>query len=768
MNSKFFTTAAILLCFFIVGNIQGFGQETVQGKIIGNVLDANTGDPLPGANVMVKGTLLGAATDMEGRFSITRLPPGAYDVEASMMGYGKGILKEIKVSPGQTREITFRLETTVIQQPTLVITAAKRIQYIEDAPVSVDVVGRREIQARGVIELKDVIQNTAGIGLIKGQIDLRGACGFNWAAGSRVLLLVDGHPMITGDTGGINWDAIPIDEVERLEIVKGAGSALYGSNAIAGMVNIITRDPGLTPATRFKLSWGFYDKPAYENWRWTDQFLTHQISELGELDLGKALTMEGIDISHSRSIGNVGLLFTLGRKTSEGYHQNGDYSRWNALLKTKWKFSPHKTLTLTGNWSLNNHGDFLEWTNQGRALEVKPQKVGNWVRSEKGNLHLTFQHGVNRNFAYSIKANAYRYHFHNHFDDNTDYSTSDRIGIEAQMDYIWKNHSFTWGSEIINYYTNSTFYEDGDVWAFALYGEDEFKFASMTLSAGARYDYHEVVGHSADQQISPRVSLVFRPWEPTSLRLSAGYGFRAPSIAELFTRTIVSGFAVEPNPDLRVAERVWSYELGIRQALSFKFADKSAETSFLGNPFRWIAENLNPGLILDAAFFYSQYKNMIEPNQTYKPDSTVAIMFLYLDRARNRGFEARVRGNFFNGHLTANAGYTYVDPINLKTNKTLNYRSRHRVVLGTELKLWRLTFGWDYRYASRMDEIVNIDGSAFEERVPMHVMDARVVYDFGKLNLSLEGYNIRNYHYTLRQRYIEPIRHFMITLRGNI
>jgi iron complex outermembrane receptor protein len=121
------------------------------------------------------------------------------------------------------------------------------------------------IRMRSVTSLDQALENAAGFGVIDGQIDLRGSTGFNWAAGSRVLMMVDGHPLINGDTGGINWDVVPVEEVEKVEIVKGAGSALYGSNAMAGMVNVITRDPSSIPETRARLTWGFYDTPAYSN-----------------------------------------------------------------------------------------------------------------------------------------------------------------------------------------------------------------------------------------------------------------------------------------------------------------------------------------------------------------------------------------------------------------------------------------------------------------------------------------------------------------------
>ena len=759
---------AFLIGLLLLGMVlPGVTQGEVRGKISGRVVDAKTGEPLFGANVMVKGTLLGTATDPDGQFLIPNLPVGIFDVEASMMGYKKKQKKDVRILLEQETEITLRLEPTALQQPTLVITATKRKQHIEDASTSVDVVSRADIQARSVTNLDEVLQNTAGFSVIDGQIDLRGSTGFNWAAGSRVLLMVDGHPLINGDTGGINWDAIPVEEVERVEIVKGAGSALYGSNAMAGMVNIITRDPTPYPETRVKLSWGFYDKPAYSEWGlWAeDRFFSDKLFNRARLIPRHMLSFEGIDLSHSRQIGKVGILFTLGRKRSSGYEQNGDFSRWNALGKLKVRFSPQKSLTITGNWALDDHGDFLQWLSKDRPLEVPEEELGNRVRYEKANLHTTFQHGVNGRLAYTLKANVYRCHWKNFFYDNEDYAITDRIGTEAQVDVLWGKQIFTFGSEITTHHANSMIYGNRDTWDFAVYGEDELKFSpALTLILGTRYDIHKIVNLSSDQQISPRMGLVYRPWEGTSFRLSAGHGFRAPSIAEIFADITVSGFHVVPNLDLKKAERAWSVETGVRQALNLNLYTGPYTTSFWGNPFRWTTEHLNPHLIADLTLFWSLYNNMIDVGMS--PELSMAeVQFMNLGKARNRGLEVKITGSLLDYHLSANVGYTLIDPKNMDTGKMLNYRSRHRIVTGVELRFWRITLGWDYRYASRIEEVVNLLGSGFDERVPMHVMDGRIILDLGSTQISLEGKNLRNYHYTLRQRFLEPIRHFVVTLR---
>jgi len=729
--------------------------------ITGKVFDNQTQKPLLGANVMIDGTLLGCSTDNQGEFFIHNVPPGQYNITATMIGYKKQILKNHSVTDKVTPAIQFNLEPTILQQPTLIVTASKRKQHLQDASTSVDVISKRDIQSRGIRNLDEVLENTPGLIMVDNQINLRGSTGFNMAAGSRVLLMIDGQPMIIGDTGGIGWDAFSIDQIERIEIVKGAGSALYGSNAMAGMVNIITQDPSPIPETRIKLSYGFYDDPAYAEWRWwKESYKPFYLFGLKSLDLQQSRYFQGIDLSHSRQIGKLGFLLNLGRKTSTGYTQNGDESRWNGMGKLKIRFTPQKSLTLIGNWALNDHGHFLQWISQDRPLEVSDEELGNWLRYEKGYLNAKYQHGVNQKLAYELKANVYRCHWENHFHDNLDRATTDRIGGEAQINYIYKRHSITSGTEFIVHVTESMIYGNHTLWDVACYCEDELKISPIwTLNLGTRFDHHHVPDISTDQQISPRAGMVWKPQEGTSIRISAGHGFRAPSIAEVFPDITVSGFHVVPNLNLKRAERAISFELGFSQILTMNTIN--IETKI--GPINWLIQKLNPQLGLDIAFFLSRYSNMIDA--TFDFDNMEA-KFMNLGKARIIGMESRFQSSFFNSHIIASIGYTCLDPINLDTNKMLPYRSKHQIVTSLQFRLWKILLGWDYRYASQIQEIIYILGSGPSEQVPIHVMDTRINFDFNHFQIGLEGKNIRNYHYTLRQKTLEPIRHYILTIRG--
>ena len=744
MNRKNLHILAV--CLLFMGRL----SAQTQGVITGRIVDAQTGKPLYGANVRVEGTFLGAASNTDGEFRIDNIPPGRFSLHITMIGYEKQSMP-VSVQINGPQSVTVELTPAVLRQPTLIITATKRKQHIEDAPTTVNVLQSEDILKRNPTRLDEVLVNVSGLGIIDGQLELRGSTGFNWAAGSRVLLLIDGHPMINGDTGGISWEAIPVEEVERVEIVKGAGSALYGSNAMSGMVNIITRNPTSHPQFRFRLHCGFYDEPAYNSWRWTDRFLGYRIRELKEYDPRHTLSFEGTDLSYSQKLGKFDLLMTLGRKRSSGYHQNGDFSRWNSMIKSAYRFSPQKKWTIIGNFSYNDHGEFLQWESQSNPMIVPKDELGNRIVYYNRSILSTFTNAVNHQLAYKIKANWYQTDWENNFPNASDYALTNRWGSEIQVDYIHGIHGWTFGGEGVYTTTKARIFGNENSWDGAVYAEDEMKFNPLiTLTAGTRVDIHRIPDVSTDWQISPRAGLVLRPQTGTSVRMSAGRGFRAPSLAEVFSTANVAGVRVVPNLELKKAEKAISTEIGVNQIFHMP-----------QHRMRGILKWLQPTLIADAALFTNVYENMID----VAPNDSNYFQFMNLGNARTWGLETSLQLSFWNGLFSAHAGYTWLDHEDLDTGKPLPYRSDHRVVAGGELKIGRFTLGLDYRYASRHREVVIFKD---DERVPMHVTDARIQADFGKMSLSVESKNLRNYHYTLRQRQLEPPRHFLLTLRGTL
>lgn len=686
------------------------------GAIAGTISAENTGTPLPGANIILMRTLMGASSDLEGNFTVERVPAGKYDVRASMMGY-KSKIVSLTVTPGQKFNVDFKLEETVIESPTLVVTASKKAQSFQDVPNSVSFISLKEIERRNKTYLDEVLEYTPGVYMMEGDVNIRGSSGFSLGAGSRVLFLVDGIPMMPGDSGDIKWDIIPLSQIERVEIVKGAGSALYGSHALGGVINIITKEPASRPATNVRYSLGFYDQPYFPEWRWTD----------------RRLNFNQFDITHSQTWNNVSMLVSGGRKESTGYQQNGFYGYYNLLGKLIYKLNSQSTFTLQSNWSSGDYGEIFLWRNQNDVYEMPIPSVGDWVNSNKFSLNAVYRQLINSKFTYKIRSSYFANNFQHYHHDNQDHSKAKKLGIEVQADYLPnKFHTITAGAEGIYDYSRSLVWGNHDAYTLAGYIQDEIRFHNIfSITLGGRFDYHAVDTGIEDNQFNPKIGLNFRPGIATSIRASIGRGFRAPTLAEMFTETFTSGFKVITNPYLK-AESAWSYEFGINQILSDK-------------------------LIVDLALFHNDYKNFIEP----EPDIYQTVQFTNVSNARIRGFEISAQGSLWKRLLAFNLGYTYMDPEDRDTGETLAYRPRHLWTSGLTLTYSIFEAGVDFRYISRLERVKVYPN---DDRVAQKIWDGRISADLLGFNLSFNLNNLFQYNYMQIERNIGPPRSYVFTV----
>ena len=115
------------------------------------------------------------------------------------------------------------------------------------------------------------MEQVPGVNMTDGQANIRGGSGWSYGTGTRVLVLVDDMPMIDGGLGQAQWNAIPTENISQIEVIKGASSALYGSSALNGVINIRTKYPSIDPETKIKIHYGFYDNPSNINYAWWDE-----------------------------------------------------------------------------------------------------------------------------------------------------------------------------------------------------------------------------------------------------------------------------------------------------------------------------------------------------------------------------------------------------------------------------------------------------------------------------------------------------------------
>lgn len=290
--------------------------QTSTGTIEGRVLSAADSAAVSGATVLLVGTPLGTFTDETGSFELTRLRSGSYVLRIVAPGYESAELTEVAVGEGETRRVGVSLTQSVVEIPGIVVTASRGRARPGETPASVAVLGGEEILRRNVNTLDEALPFTQGVISNAGQLDIRGASGISRGVGSRVLVLLDGHRLLKGVGSEADFETLPLLDVERVEVVKGPNSSLYGTSAVGGVINVITARPPERPETVVKAYYGAWDTPS--RYRFTDE----------------ALSRQGLAVQHSRWIGKVGTTLYVGSEGSDGFHQNGGHSRWQARLKT--------------------------------------------------------------------------------------------------------------------------------------------------------------------------------------------------------------------------------------------------------------------------------------------------------------------------------------------------------------------------------------------------------------------------------------------------
>jgi iron complex outermembrane receptor protein len=245
-------------------------------------------------NVAIIGTTYGDASDENGRYEITNLKAGKYDMRFSAIGYTSHTIGNLVISDS-TLIINIVLREEIIESEEVVVTSGKYEQKKSELPVSAELISGTEFLERNFSDMEDALRYVPGINMVDDQISIRGSSGYSRGAGSRVLLALDGLPFYTGDTGETIWEAIPVTELKRVEIIKGAASSLYGSSAIGGVVNAISRDISTRPTTTVNGFAGLYDKPYYNVWDWS----------------GELRPFNGLTLAHSNTFGNSQTLLVI-------------------------------------------------------------------------------------------------------------------------------------------------------------------------------------------------------------------------------------------------------------------------------------------------------------------------------------------------------------------------------------------------------------------------------------------------------------------------
>ncbi|MFH1571049.1 MAG: TonB-dependent receptor [Gemmatimonadota bacterium] len=569
--------------------------------------------------------------------------------------------------------------------------------------------------------------------------------------------------MLSADSGDIKWDVIPVDQVERLEVVKGAGSALYGTGALGGVINVITRSPAARPRTRVRLLSGLLSQPAYAAWQWRDD----------------PMYLVGADVSHSRRWRGVGLAAAAGHRRTTGYEENGDSRQYNAYVKSTAAVGERTTWTGLASWSLDDHGTFLQWRSRTEPLRVPPGDATAHTTSWKLALHTVVDRVVSPATAVQAKGFYFLTDVRNSRAAGGFSTVGHKVGAEVQVDEgIREGLRAVAGATAILDAVRSPddFAGSRQAVNLATFGQVVARVSARAEAAlGLRYDLHERCGGGVagtgpcagagsarsrrEGQLSPQLGLSWQAAAGTHLRASAGRGFRAPSITEAFAQASASGVLVCPNPNL-TSEKSWSWEVGARQ---------------------W----LGPRMMVDAALFWSEYQDLVEARPEPDPaDAVPRASFRNLSEARIRGLEVEHRASL-PGRLRWEASYTFLDAVeHLRPdeplplygsqdlvpgqNAPLPYRARHQVALDLSGPAGPVEAGVTFQYASRFERVSGLFPEGDRDFLPVYLVDARASRALGAVQVQARIDNLLQYHYVLTERELRPPRRLSLSLLGTL
>ncbi len=250
---------AVFLCLLILCCTIARARQAAE--ILGRVTDAKTNEPLPYINVFLKGTSFGASTDVRGNYRIANVPAGTYVMVFSAVGY-QSHDEEIRLGENDQTTVNAALSPSEVSLAEVSVYAASlKQERITEAPAAVSVIDAGEIKLNAASgQLPRLLEAQPGVDIVQSGIqDFNiNTRGFNSSLNRRLLVLMDGRDMAIAFLGAQEWNglSIPLEDLGRLELVRGPGSALYGPNAFNGVINLTTSPPKDVQGTKFSFSLG--------------------------------------------------------------------------------------------------------------------------------------------------------------------------------------------------------------------------------------------------------------------------------------------------------------------------------------------------------------------------------------------------------------------------------------------------------------------------------------------------------------------------------
>lgn len=638
MKKFFFSLMLCLMCTPLV-------MAKTDANIFGHVIDSATGEHMPFVNVMIKGTSIGISTDATGHYFLKNLPLGESVVIAKSVGY---TTEEVKVNlhKNQSLELNFKLKEDNFLLDEVVVSANKNETTRRLAPSLVNVIEAKKFEFSGSACLADGISLQPGVRLE----DNCQNCGFtqvriNGLDGHYSQILIDSRPIFSSLTGVYGLEQIPANMIERVEVVRGGGSALFGSSAIGGTVNIITKTPSRNTADISHTLTSMGGSGSLDNVTMANASLVSGNNKAGAYIYGQLRNREGYDHNDdgyteipqikSQSLGMRSFLRVndLSKITVE-YHGIHEFRRGGNKLNEL----PHKAnIAEMIEHYINGGGINYDFISANRKHRL------NLFTSLQSTSRDSYYGGTGDESPESIEAaeNSYGKTEDLVVSSGAQYTLSFNhlwflpaeltLGLEYNYDNLKDN---ALGSKIKTYQI---------IRNYSGFFQNEWKNDKWGLLIGGRFDKHNLV----DKVIfSPRANVRFNPTKDINLRLSYGAGFRAPQAFD---------------EDLHVS--IASGELGVIELADDLTEEKSNSVSFSADYYKNFG-NVKTNFLVEA--FFTDLKDVFDLRRNEAADKD---NLQYWERYNASG--ARVYG------VTLEARVVPIEDLNIQTGWTIQ-RSRYK------------------------------------------------------------------------------------------
>lgn len=746
-----------ILILLINCSVLAFAQKAT---VFGKVIDENN-------NILIAASVEsgsnGTTTDALGNYSL-ELEAGNQTITFSYLGY-QTLKKTITVAKGQEFELNIQLVEGAEILQTATVTSGKFEKPLGEVTVSLEVIKPSLLENTNTVQVDEVLEKVPSVTVVDGQPNIRSGSGYSYGAGSRVLLLIDDMPALQGDAGFPNWNFVPVENIAQIEVVKGAASALYGSSAMNGIINIRTAYPTAQPYTKVSTFVTTYSNPSDSRKKWWN-------------DTTETPLKTGIQLAHRQKIGKLDLVLGAYYLYDQSFRKDAftRYGRFN--VNTGYRVNDKLSVGLNANYQNGRSGNFILWSNDttgayvpraGTITENNNYRliIDPYVTYYKGNM----RHKLMGRF-YNIKndqANAL-----------ADQSiSSQQIYGEYQFQRNFKEIDMVMTSGVVASYStvDAALYGDTTYTTSnsAFYAQlDKKFFDKLNVSLGIRYERNTISSLDTSinvlSELKPvmRFGLNYQAAAYTYIRGSFGQGYRFPTIAEKFISTRVGNtLTIYPN-DTLVSETGWSAEIGVKQGFKID--------NFKG--------------YLDVAAFWMEYDNMMEFTFGNYGGGFQGFGFASqnIGDTRIRGIDVSVAGTgkLFGLKTSALIGYTYTSPTyrNFETVDTnansiseniLKYRFQHLLKFDYETTFKQFTLGIAFLGYSHID---NIDAVFENDFILPGVKSFRETNNSGTLvtnirfsyqitehfKAALLVNNLTNEEYSLRPALLEAPRSFSLRL----